>query len=54
MTQGCMSSLLNSLGSNETVVFADPVHPTHAALAVDCLAKAKENLAIKQIRAAFI
>jgi transposase len=40
--------LLNSLGPDEAVLFADAVHPTHAARAVGCWTKAKENLAIEQ------
>ena len=40
--------LLNSLGPDEAVVFADAVHPTHAARPVGCWAPSKENLAIEQ------
>jgi len=40
--------LLNSLGPDEAVVFADAVHPTHATRPVGCWAPAKENLAIEQ------
>jgi transposase len=40
--------LLNSLGPDEAVVFADAVHPTHAARPVGCWAPAKETLAIEQ------
>jgi len=40
--------LLNSLGPDEAAVFADAVHPTHAARPVGCWAPAKENLAIEQ------
>lgn len=41
-------NLLNSLGPDETVLFMDAVHPTHAARPVGCWAKAKDNLAIEQ------
>ena len=40
--------LLNSLGPDEAVVFADAVHPTHATRAVGCWAPAAENLALEQ------
>lgn len=40
--------LLNSLGPNEAALFADAVHPTHAARPVGCWAPAKDNLAIEQ------
>ena len=40
--------LLNSLGSDEAVVFADAVHPTHAARPVGCWAPKDETLAIEQ------
>jgi transposase len=40
--------LLDSLASDEAVLFADAVHPTHAARAVGCWAPAAENLAIEQ------
>jgi transposase len=40
--------LLNSLGSDEALVFADAVHPTHATRPVGCWAKADENLALEQ------
>ena len=40
--------LLNSLGSDEAVLFADAVHPTHATRPVGCWAPAKEHLAIEQ------
>ena len=41
-------NLLNSMGSDEAVLFMDAVHPTHAARPVGCWAPAKENLAIQQ------
>jgi len=41
-------NLLNSLGPDETVLFMDAVHPTHAARPVGCWAKARDNLAIEQ------
>jgi len=40
--------LLNSLGNNEVVVFADAVHPTHAARPVGCWAPKTDHLAIEQ------
>src|SRR5713101_5990136 len=40
--------LLNSLGDNEVVLFADAVHPTHAARPVGCWAPKHEKLAIEQ------
>jgi transposase len=40
--------LLNSLGPDEALVFADAVHPTHATRPVGCWAKAGENLALEQ------
>ena len=40
--------LLNSLGANEAVLFADAVHPTHAARPVGCWAPKQDNLAIEQ------
>jgi transposase len=40
--------LLNSLGDDEAVLFADAVHPTHAARAVGCWAPKEETLAIEQ------
>jgi transposase len=40
--------LLNSLGDNEAVLFADAVHPTHAARPVGCWAPKQEQLAIEQ------
>jgi transposase len=40
--------LLNSLGDNEAVLFADAVHPTHAAQPAGCWAPAQEKLAIEQ------
>ena len=41
-------NLLNSLGPDEVVVFADAVHPTHAARAAGCWAAKDETLAIEQ------
>ena len=41
-------NLLNSLGDNEAVLFADAVHPTHAARPAGCWAPAQEKLAIEQ------
>ena len=40
--------LLNSLGDNEAVLFADAVHPIHAAQPAGCWAPAQEKLAIEQ------
>jgi transposase len=40
--------LLNSLGDDEAVLFADAVHPTHAARPVGCWAAKQDNLAIEQ------
>jgi len=40
--------LLNSLGNNEAVLFADAVHPTHAARPVGCWAPKQDKLAIEQ------
>jgi transposase len=40
--------LLNSLGNDEVVLFADAVHPTHAARAVGCWAPKEDKLAIEQ------
>jgi hypothetical protein len=40
--------LLNSLGNDEVVLFADAVHPTHAARPVGCWAPKQDNLAIEQ------
>ena len=40
--------LLNSLGDDEAVLFADAVHPTHAARPVGCWAPKPEKLAIEQ------
>src|SRR6201987_1081172 len=45
---GAYDKLLNSLGDNEAVLFADAVHPTHAARAVGCWAPKQDNLAIEQ------
>jgi transposase len=41
-------NLLNSLGNDEVVLFADAVHPTHAARPVGCWAPKADNLAIEQ------
>jgi transposase len=40
--------LLNSLGDDEAVLFADAVHPTHAARPAGCWAPKQETLAIEQ------
>ena len=40
--------LLNSLADNEAVLFADAVHPTHAARPAGCWAPSQEKLAIEQ------
>ena len=40
--------LLNSLADNEAVLFADAVHPTHAARPAGCWAPSHEKLAIEQ------
>jgi transposase len=40
--------LMNSLGEDEAVLFADAVHPTHAAQPVGCWAPKQDNLAIEQ------
>jgi transposase len=42
------AELLNALPSDETVLFADAVHPTHAARSAGCWAPASETLAIEQ------
>ena len=42
------NKLLNSLTDNEAVVFADAVHPTHAARPAGCWAPSHEKLAIEQ------
>ena len=39
---------MNGLGNDEAVVFADAVHPTHAARPVGCWAPKADNLAIEQ------
>jgi chromosome segregation ATPase len=39
---------LNSLPDDEAVLFADAVHPTHAARPAGCWAPSQENLAIEQ------
>jgi transposase len=41
-------NLLNSIGDDETVLFIDAVHPTHAARPVGCWAPKEQNLAIEQ------
>jgi transposase len=41
-------NLMNSLSPDEAVVFADAVHPTHAARAAGCWAAKDETLAIEQ------
>jgi transposase len=40
--------VLNSLPDGEAVLFADAVHPTHAARPAGCWAPSQENLAIEQ------
>jgi transposase len=40
--------LLNGLGANEAVLFADAVHPTHAARPVGCWGPKADTLAIEQ------
>jgi transposase len=40
--------LLNSLGDDEVVLFADAVHPTHAARPAGCWAPRQETLALEQ------
>jgi transposase len=40
--------LMNSLGDDEVVLFADAVHPTHAARPVGCWAPKDQELAIQQ------
>src|SRR3984893_17253129 len=42
------NKLLNSLTDNEAAVFADAVHPTHAARPAGCWAPSQEKLAIEQ------
>ncbi len=44
-------TLLNSLGNDEAVLFADAVHPTHAVRPVGCWAPKEEKLAIEQTSA---
>jgi len=44
----CYGKLLNSLGPDEAVLFADAVHPTHAARPVGCWAPKEEKLAVEQ------
>ena len=41
-------NLLNSLAGNEAVLFADAVHPTHAARPAGCWAPSQDKLAIEQ------
>jgi len=41
-------NLLNSLADNEVVLFADAVHPTHAARPAGCWAPKQDKLAIEQ------
>ncbi len=41
-------NLLNSLADNETVLFADAAHPTHAARPAGCWPPNQEKLAIEQ------
>ena len=41
-------NLLNSLADNEAVLFADAVHPTHAARPAGCWAPSQDKLAIEQ------
>ena len=41
-------NLLNSLADNEAVLFADAVHPTHAARPAGCWAPKQEKFAIEQ------
>ena len=41
-------SLLNALPENQAVLFADAVHPTHAARPAGCWAPRQEKLAIEQ------
>ena len=41
-------NMLNSLSENEAVLFADAVHPTHAARPAGCWAPRGEKLAIEQ------
>src|SRR3979490_1001478 len=43
-------NLLNSLADNEAVLFADAVHPTHAARPAGCWRPKQEKLAIEQTR----
>ena len=45
---GGYEKLLNSLGSDEAVVFADAVHPVYAARAVGCWARPQDTPAIAQ------
>jgi hypothetical protein len=42
------TKLLNSLSDDEAVLFADAVHPTHAARPAGCWAPKQETLAIEQ------
>jgi len=45
---GAYENLLNSLAGNEAVLFADAVHPTHAAQPAGCWAPRGQTLAIEQ------
>src|SRR6202165_3281860 len=45
---GSYEKLLYFLGDNEGVLFADAVHPTHAARPVGCWAQKQDKLAIEQ------
>ena len=42
-------NLMNSLADDEAMMFADTVHPTHAARPVGCWAPSGEKLAIEQM-----
>jgi transposase len=42
------NKLMNSLGNDEVVLFADAVHPTHAARPIGCWAPKQAALAIEQ------
>jgi hypothetical protein len=41
-------NVIPSLGNDEVVLFADAVHPTHAARPVGCWAPKQDKLAIEQ------
>jgi hypothetical protein len=45
---GAYEKLRNALAPDEAVLFADAVHPTHAAWPVGCWAPGQEKLAIEQ------